>query len=79
MDTLVCTHSRYDPEELVYRTGSTRGTTDWEDLTHNFKVTFNFEDDAPSVDTTLQIIKNNIFTSEDSMDQYPYVVHPDIL
>jgi hypothetical protein len=43
-----------------------RGTTDWEDLTHNFKVTFKFEDDTPSVDTTLQIIKTKIFTPEDS-------------
>lgn len=40
-----------------------RETTDWEDLTHNFKVTFNFEDDAPLIDTALQIIKNKIFTS----------------
>jgi hypothetical protein len=36
----------------------------WEDLTRNFKVTFNFEDEAPSIDTTLQSIKDNIFTSE---------------
>jgi hypothetical protein len=44
-----------------------RGTTDWEELTQNFKVTFSFEDDAPLIDSTLQVIKNNIFASEDSM------------
>jgi hypothetical protein len=55
-----------------------RGTTDWEYLTHNFKVTFNFEDDAPSVDTTLQIIKNKIFTSEDSMIPVPLCSAPQI-
>jgi hypothetical protein len=48
-----------------------RGKTDWEDLTCNFKVTFNFEDDAPLIDTTLQIIKNKIFTSEDSIGLVP--------
>jgi len=40
-------------------------------LTHIFKVTLSFEDDAHSVDTTLQIIKNNIFTSEDSTIPIP--------
>jgi hypothetical protein len=39
---------------------------DWEYLTHNFKVNFNFEDDSPLEDTSLQIIKNKIFISEDS-------------
>jgi hypothetical protein len=48
-----------------------RETTDWEELTHNFKVTFSFEDDAPSVDTTLQVIKDNIFASEDSIELVP--------
>jgi hypothetical protein len=38
-----------------------RGTTNWEELTHNFKVTFNFEVDSPLVDATLQVIKSNIF------------------
>jgi hypothetical protein len=45
-----------------------RETTDREELTHNLKVTFNFEDEAPSVDTTLQVIKNKIFASEDSIE-----------
>jgi hypothetical protein len=40
-----------------------RGTIDWEYLTHNFKVTFKFEDDVPLVDIALQVIKDNIFTS----------------
>jgi hypothetical protein len=40
-------------------------------LIHNFKVTFSFEDEAPSVDTTLQVIKENIFTSEDSIELVP--------
>jgi hypothetical protein len=39
-----------------------KGTTYWEDLTHNFKVTFKIEYDAPWVDTTLHIIKTKIFT-----------------
>jgi hypothetical protein len=30
-----------------------REITYWEALTHNFKVTFSFEDDAPSVDIAL--------------------------
>jgi hypothetical protein len=42
-----------------------RETADWEELTHNFKVTFSFEDDAPLIDSTLQVIKNNIFSAED--------------
>jgi hypothetical protein len=48
-----------------------RETTDWEELTHNFKVTFSFEDEAPSVDTTLQVIKDKIFASEDSIELVP--------
>jgi hypothetical protein len=43
-----------------------RGTTAWEDLNRNFKETFKFEYDTHSVDTTLQIIKTNIFTPKDS-------------
>jgi hypothetical protein len=30
-----------------------RGKIDYEDLTHNLKVNFKFEDDAPLVETTL--------------------------
>jgi hypothetical protein len=37
----------------------------------NFKVTFNFEYDAPLVDTTLQIIKFNIFTSKELIELVP--------
>jgi hypothetical protein len=33
-------------------------------LTHNFKVTFNFEDDDPLVNLALHIINKKIFTSE---------------
>jgi hypothetical protein len=45
-----------------------RETADWEELTQNFKVTFSFEDDAPLIDSTLQVIKNNIFSAEDSIE-----------
>jgi len=48
-----------------------RGITKWEDLTCNFKVAFNFEDYAPLIDTTMQIIKNKIFTLEDLMELVP--------
>jgi hypothetical protein len=48
-----------------------RETTDWEELTRNFKVTFSFEDDAPLIDSTLQVIKNNIFSAEDSIELVP--------
>jgi hypothetical protein len=40
-----------------------KGTTDWEELNQNFKVTFSFEDDAPLIESSLPVIKNNIFTS----------------
>jgi hypothetical protein len=43
-------------------------TTDWEEITHNFKVTFSFEYEAPLVDTTLQDIKDTIFALEDSIE-----------
>jgi hypothetical protein len=51
-----------------------RETTYWEELTHNFKVTFSFEDDAPSVDTALQVIKDNIFASEDLIEIVPVCI-----
>jgi hypothetical protein len=46
-------------------------TTDWEELMHNFKVTFSFENDAPLVDSALQVIKNNFFLVEDSIELVP--------
>jgi hypothetical protein len=48
-----------------------RETVDWEELTNNFKVTFSFEDDSPSVETNLQFIKDKIFSLEDSIELVP--------
>jgi hypothetical protein len=48
-----------------------RGTTDWEELTQNFKVTFSFEDDSPLVDASLQIIRSNIFVEGDHIEIVP--------
>jgi hypothetical protein len=48
-----------------------RGIIYWEYLTRKFKVTFNFEDDALSIDIALYFIKNNIFSSEDSLELVP--------
>jgi hypothetical protein len=48
-----------------------RETTNWEEFTHNFKVTFSFEDDAPLIDSTLQVIKNNIFSEKDLIELVP--------
>ena len=52
------------------------GTTDFEYLIRNFKVTFKFEDDAPLVDTTLQIMKNKIFKSKESRIPVPLCSTP---
>jgi hypothetical protein len=41
-----------------------RGTTNWEELTHNFKVTFNFEVESPLAVAALQVIRSNIFMEE---------------
>jgi hypothetical protein len=48
-----------------------RGTTDWEELTQNFKVTFSFEVESPLVDATLQVIRSNIFMEEDQIEIVP--------
>jgi hypothetical protein len=37
---------------------------DWEELNHNFKAIFSFEDVSPLVETTLQVIKDNISPSD---------------
>jgi hypothetical protein len=71
MDTLVCTHLGHNPKNWYLELEVRRETTDWEELTQNFKVTFSFEDDAPLIDSTLQVIKNNIFSSEDSIELVP--------
>jgi hypothetical protein len=46
-------------------------TRDWEELTKNFKVTFSFENNNPLIDSALQVIKNNIFASEDLLGSIP--------
>jgi hypothetical protein len=38
-----------------------RGTTNWEELIQNFKVTFTFEVESPLVDAVLQVIRGKIF------------------
>jgi hypothetical protein len=48
-----------------------RETTNWNDLTQRFKITFNFENESPLVDVALQAIRNNIFLVEGSMDVLP--------
>jgi hypothetical protein len=42
-------------------------TADWKELTRNFKVNFSFEDDAPLIKSSLYVIKNDIFSLEDSI------------
>jgi hypothetical protein len=52
-----------------------KGTKKWEYLTRNFKVNFNFKDDSPSVDRTLQIKKKKrSLHQKNRQEQYPYVV-----
>jgi hypothetical protein len=49
---------------------------DWEELTMNFKVTFNFENDDHLIDSAFQVMKNNIFTLEDSIGFVPVYSMP---
>jgi hypothetical protein len=57
-----------------------RGTTDWEKLTQNFKVTFNFEDTLPLVDVALQFIRGKKFMEEGEVEIIPtYSVHKEFL
>lgn len=42
-------------------------TTDWKSMTHNFVTTFLFESKYPSVDQTLQIVRQNVFEEESSL------------
>jgi hypothetical protein len=41
-----------------------RGTGYWEELTKKLRVTLNFQNNDPLVDSTLYVIKNNIFESK---------------
>jgi hypothetical protein len=50
-----------------------RGTTDWEELTQNFKVTFNFEVESPLVDATLQVIRGKFFYGRRSSRNSTYM------
>jgi hypothetical protein len=52
-----------------------KGTTEWEELTQNFKVTFSFEVESPLVDASLQVIRSNIFMEDDHMGMIPQAVH----
>jgi hypothetical protein len=45
-------------------------------LTKNFKVTFSFENNNPLIDSTLQVLKNNIFSSEDLLGSIPLYSAP---
>jgi hypothetical protein len=47
------------------------GTKYWKKLTRNIKVTFNFKNNDPLIDSSLEVIKNNIFASEDSIGSIP--------
>jgi len=51
-----------------------RGMKNLEELTRNFKVTFGFENNNYLIDSYLQVIKNNIFTTEVSMYSGPRVI-----
>jgi hypothetical protein len=48
-----------------------RETTNWDELTQRFKITFTFENESPLVNATLQAIRNNIFLVEGLMDVVP--------
>jgi hypothetical protein len=48
-----------------------RGTTDWEELIQNFKVTFNFEVKSPLVDAYLQVIRGKTFMEEGQVGIIP--------
>jgi predicted acetyltransferase len=45
-----------------------RDTTDWDYITQRFQVTFTFQNESPLISTTLQVIKQKIFTEEESME-----------
>jgi len=49
------------------------GIGDWEELKRNFKVTFSFENNNLLIDSTLQVIKNNIFQTKVLMYNTPRV------
>jgi hypothetical protein len=38
-----------------------RGTANWEEIQHNFFITFQFEHENPMVDTTLKVVRDRIF------------------
>ena len=48
-----------------------RGIGDWEELKRNFNITFSFENNNPLIDSALQVIKNNIFSSKDLLGSMP--------
>jgi hypothetical protein len=48
-----------------------RGKGDWEDMAKNLMVTFNFENNNPLIESTLWVLKNNIFASEDLLGSIP--------
>jgi hypothetical protein len=59
------------PKSWYIELEANRGTRDWEDLTRNFKVTFNFESNNPLAESTLKVLRNNIFSSKDMLGSLP--------
>jgi hypothetical protein len=57
-----------------------RETSNWDKLTHRFKVIFTFEYKSPSIHATLQDIQMNIFSEEGLMEVVPVCdVHRDTM
>jgi hypothetical protein len=54
-------------------------TTNWDELTQRFKVTFTFEHESPSIDAVLQAIQTKIFSEEGSMEVVPVCMHTELL
>jgi hypothetical protein len=48
-----------------------RETTNWDELTQRFKVTFTFEHESPSIDAVVQVIQTKIFSEEGPMEVVP--------
>jgi hypothetical protein len=48
-----------------------RETTNWDELTQRFKVTFMFEHKSPLVDAALQVIRTNIFSEKEPVEVVP--------
>jgi hypothetical protein len=76
MDSLICAYSGHNSQELVHRTRSAQRDKRLGRLTRNFKVTFSFESNNPLIDSTLQVLRNNIFASKDLLGSMPLYSAP---